>query len=372
MSNFRKGTIRKSFSKIEDIVPVPNLIEIQSSSYNDFVQLDYLPEERTNSGLEKVLKDIFPIEHDTHVSLEYVSYEIGNWSCTCGKLTGIENRYKWHCSSCKKTGCSRLDSNFSCPKCKKESAQDDRCKNCLSRVVLQLAMTPEECRISGQTFSLQLKIKIQLVSWEKDASDNKVIRDIKEQNIFFADLPVMIDIYEEGGRCKVGNLGTFVINGVDRVIVSQLHRSPGVVFSQSKKVKDYRDRPYYLARIIPMRGSWLDFEFDSNDLLYVRVDKKKKLLVTTFLQALGYTRNEIISLFYKFDTVQGEKGRFFRTVNDALIGQRIEKGMLPEVHEKGLLGRRVTKEILTKLKKLGIKEFELKKSSILNRVTGKD
>ena len=98
-------------------------------------------------------------------------------------------------------------------------------------------------------------------------------------------------------------LGTFLINGVDRVIVSQLHRSPGVVFSQSKKVKDFRGRPYYLARIIPMRGSWIDFEFDSNDILYVRIDKKKKLYVTTFLQALGYSRDEIIPLFYKFDIV---------------------------------------------------------------------
>ncbi len=107
---------------------------------------------------------------------------------------------------------------------------------------------------------------------------NKIVRDIKEQDIFFADIPVMADLYEEQGRFKLGNLGTFLINGVDRVIVSQLHRSPGVVFSQSKKVKDFRGRPYYLARIIPMRGSWIDFEFDSNDILYVRIDKKKKLL----------------------------------------------------------------------------------------------
>lgn len=374
MSNIRtaKGTIRRSFSRIKDIVPVPNLIEIQSSSFNDFVQLDYLPEEREVIGLEKVLRDVFPIDHDADVSLEYVSYEIGNWACTCGKVTGIDNRYSWRCGSCKKTGCSRLDNKNTCTHCKKDTARYNTCANCASRVVLQLPMTPYDCRTNGQSFTMPLKIKIQLVSWNKDEAGNKVIRDIKEQNIFFADLPIMIDVYEEGNRFKVGSLGTFVINGVDRVIVSQLHRSPGVVFSQSKKVKDYRDRPYYLARIIPMRGSWLDFEFDSNDLLYVRVDKKKKLLVTTFLQALGYTRNEIISLFYKFDAVQGEKGKFVRPVNDALIGQRIEKGMLPEAHEKGLIGRRVTKEVLVKLKKLGIKDLELKNSSLLNRVTGKD
>ncbi len=373
MSYFRtvKDTIRKSFSKIKDVVPVPNLIEIQSASFNDFVQLDYLPEERQNTGLEKVLKDVFPLEHDADLSLEYISYEIGNWACMCGKLTGIENRYKWRCSACKKTGCSRLDPNFSCPSCKKNSAKYITCTNCLSRVGLQLDMTVEECRSSGQTFAMPLKIKIQLVSWNKDAEGNKVVRDIKEQNIFFADLPIMTDIYEEGGRFKVGNHGTFLINGVDRVIVSQLHRSPGVVFSQSKKVKDYRDRPYYLARIIPMRGSWIDFEFDSNDLLYVRIDKKKKFLATTFLQALGYTRDAILSQFYKFDDVVGQNGSFFRMVDDSLVGQRIEKGMLPEEHEKEFVGYRVTKETLKKLQKYGIKKLTLKKSSIFNRVVGK-
>ncbi len=373
MSYFRtvKDTIRKSFSKIKDVVPVPNLIEIQSASFNDFVQLDYLPEERLNTGLEKVLKDVFPLEHDADLSLEYISYEIGNWACMCGKVTGIENRYKWRCSSCKKTGCSRLDQHLTCPSCKKNTAKYSTCSNCLSRVALQLEMTVEECRSSGQTFAMPLKIKIQLVSWNKDTEGNKVIRDIKEQNIFFADLPIMTDIYEEGGRFKVGNHGTFLINGVDRVIVSQLHRSPGVVFSQSKKVKDYRDRPYYLARIIPMRGSWIDFEFDSNDLLYVRIDKKKKFLATTFLQALGYTRDVILSQFYKFEEIVGQNGNFYRMVDDNLVGQRIEKGMLPEEHEKEFVGYRVTKETIKKLQKYGIKKLTLKKSVIFNRVVGK-
>lgn len=374
MSNFRtiKDTIRKSFSKIKNVVPVPNLIEIQSASFNDFVQLDYLPEERENTGLEKVLKDVFPLEHDADLSLEYVSYEIGNWACMCGKLTGIENRYKWRCSSCKKTGCSRLSNDFSCPSCKKNSAKYITCSNCLARVSLQLEMTVEECRSSGQTFSMPLKIKIQLVSWDKDDKGGKVVRDIKEQNIFFADLPIMTNVYEEGGRFKVGNHGTFLINGVDRVIVSQLHRSPGVVFSQSKKVKDYRDRPYYLARIIPMRGSWIDFEFDSNDLLYVRIDKKKKFLATTFLQALGYSRDEIISLFYQFDEIIGQNGIFYRALNDTLINQRVEKGMVPAKYEKEFVGHRITKDMIKELQKNGIKKLILKKNSLLNRVVSKD
>src|SRR5690606_113481 len=107
MSNLHisKRNVRKSFGKIKDIVPVPNLIEIQSKSFNDFAQLDYLPEERENIGLEKVLKDIFPINYNDKLSLEYVSYELGIWECTCGKVTGIENRYQWTDSSTKKSGC---------------------------------------------------------------------------------------------------------------------------------------------------------------------------------------------------------------------------------------------------------------------------
>ena len=122
MSNFCAGkeNIRKSFGKIKDIVPVPNLIEIQSLSFNDFIQLDFLAAERKPIGLEKVLRDIFPIEYEDKLSLEYVSYELGQWACICGKLTGIENRYTWSCSSCKKSDCSRLDANFSCTFCKKE------------------------------------------------------------------------------------------------------------------------------------------------------------------------------------------------------------------------------------------------------------
>ncbi len=367
-----KGNLRRSFGKIKDIVPVPNLIEIQSKSFNDFVQLDYLPEERLLIGLEKVLKEIFPIDYNDKMSLEYVSYELGNWTCTCGKLTGIANRYQWSCSSCKKSDCSRLPQNLSCPSCKKKTARYKTCSNCMARVVVQLPMTLDECRASGQTFSMPLKIKIQLVNWALDDANNKIIQDIKEQDIFFADVPVMADLYEKEGRFALGNLGTFLINGVDRVIVSQLHRSPGAVFSQSKKVKDVRGKPYYLARIIPMRGSWLDFEFDSNDYLYVRIDKKKKLLVTTFLQALGIGRDDLISLFYKFDTVVCEKGIFFKQVNDSLLGQRIEKDMLPEKFEKNFLGKRVTKDVIAALRKEGIDHLALRKASLLNRVVGKD
>lgn len=374
MSNLHmsKSTIRRSFGKIKDIVPVPNLIEIQSKSFNDFVQLDYLSEERKLIGLEKVLKDIFPIDYNDKMSLEYVSYELGQWACTCGKLTGIANRYQWSCSSCKKSACSRLDDESSCTFCNKKTARYKTCSNCLARVAVKLPMTLDECRSSGQTFSMPLKVKIQLISWAVDEAGKKSVRDIKEQDIFFADVPVMADLYERNGRFEVGNLGTFLINGVDRVIVSQLHRSPGVVFSQSKKIKDFRGRPYYLARIIPTQGSWVDFEFDSNDYLYVRIDKKKKVLVTTFLQALGIPRDEIVSLFYTFTTVVFEDGEFFRSVDDSLVGQRLEKGMLPEKHEKSFLGKRVNKDTVAQLKKAGVTKLAVRETSLLNSVFGKD
>jgi DNA-directed RNA polymerase subunit beta len=369
MSNLHmsKSNIRRSFGSIKDIVPVPNLIEIQSKSFNDFVQLDYLSEERTLIGLEKVLRDIFPIDYNDKMSLEYVSYELGHWSCTCGKLTGIENRYQWADTASKKTGCSRLEGTPL-----EKTARYKTCSNCLSRVGLKMPMSMDECRSSGQTFSMPLKVKIQLISWSMDEQGKKLVHDIKEQNIFFADVPVMGDIYEKDGQYRLGNLGTFLINGVDRVIVSQLHRSPGVVFSQSKKVKDFRGRPYYLARIIPMRGSWVDFEFDSSDYLYVRIDKKKKFPVTVFLQALGVPRDDIISLFYKFDTVIGEKGNFYQKVDEDLVGKRIEKGMLPEDVEKAYVGKRVTKAVLEKLKKADITQLILRKASLLSRVFGKD
>lgn len=373
MPNFRleKGIVRKSFGKIETVVPVPNLIDIQSSSFNDFVQLDFLPDERKSIGLERVLRDVFPINHDDKLSLEYVSYELGHWACTCGRLTGIEKRYQWNCFSCKKSGCSRLVDG-KCPLCQENSARYQTCVNCLSRVVVKLPMGLDECRLNGQTFSMPLKIKIQLVTWAKDESGVSVVQDVKEQDIFFVDLPIMADLYEDSGQFKLGNLGTFLINGVDRVIVSQLHRSSGVIFSQSKKVKDLRGKPYYLARLIPMRGSWIDFEFDSNDYLYVRVDKKKKVFVTTFLQALGISRGEILNQFYQFDVIHFDNGDYIRPLDYSLVGQRIESGMLPSKYEKDLMGQRFTADTIDRLKKAGIETLYIREQTLIGRVLGKD
>ena len=375
MWSLRRGkeAVRRLFGNIKDIVPVPDLIEIQSRSFNEFTQLDFLPAERDLIGLEKVFKDIFPIEYNDRMSLEYVSYELGTWACTCGKLTGIVNRYNWACSSCKKSACSRLNGHLECTFCKKKTARYVTCSNCLARVTVQLPLSLDECRSSGQTFSMPLKVKLQLMSWDVDEAGVKTLRDIKEQDIFFADVPVMADIYLEKGQFKLGNLGTFLINGVDRVIVSQLHRSPGVVFSHSKKTKELRGKMPYLARIIPMRGSWVDFEFDTHDLLQVRIDKKKKMLATTFLQALGVPRDQIIPHFYKFDTIVVEKGEFYQKLEDTLLGTRIAAGMFPGYKdETNFVGKRISKEILSTLRKQGIDRIHLGKLSLLDRVFGSD
>lgn len=370
-----KGFVRRSFGKIKEVVSLPNLIEIQSKSFNDFIQLDYLPSERRNVGLEKIFRDVFPIEHQDSLSLEFVSYELGDWACICGQLTGTENRYKWKCSSCKKNGCSRLAASGECPECGKETASYITCKKCSARVFVKPPLMVDECRYSGKTFSMPLKVKVQLISWEvAEKTGEKTVRDIKEQWVFFCDLPVMSDLYEnENGLFMLGSQGTFLINGVDRVVVSQIHRAPGVVFTLSKKVKDFRGQPCHMARLIPARGSWLDFEFDHNDILYVRIDKKKKILVTTFLQALGIGRDEILPLFYNFDTVTVKGGEFHKNVDKGLLGKRIEAGSLPKaLAKKYPVGQRFTDKMLKDLKKDKVTLLHVRKNSLVNRVLGDD
>jgi len=368
-----KPTLRKSFGTLKNIVPVPNLIEVQSKSFNEFAQFDYLPEERKQVGLERVLRDIFPIDYEGKMSLEYVSYEIGDWACACGGLAGIENRYKWNCTSCKKSGCSRLSADLTCPECNEKTAKYQTCSNCSSRVTIQLDLDLDEARTGGQTYSMPLRVRVQLITWDLPENGGpRTVIDIKEQEVFFADLPIMADLYESDGRILLGSQGTFLINGVERVVVSQLHRSPGVVFSASKKIKDYRGRAYYLARIIPMRGSWLDFEFDSNDCLYVRIDKKKKILATVFLQALGINREDILSTFYDLNTIVIKDGVPCLKVDSDILGQRLEPDMLPADAKIQITARRVNAQLLEKLVKAGITELGLQDVHLLNKVVAQD
>ena len=218
-------------------------------------------------------------------------------------------------------------------------------------------------------------VKMQLTAWDVDPkTSERVVRDIKEQEIFFCDLPVMVDLYEgSDDRFYLGNRGTFLINGVDRVVVSQMHRSPGVVFTLSRKNRDFRGNPYHIARIIPARGSWLDFEFDNNDILWVRIDKKKKILVTTFLQALGLERDAILPYFYHFEDVYVQNGEFFKQIDEQLIGSRLEAGVLSAELEASIVpGQRITKESVEFLKKNGVKVLPVRRGGLINRVLMED
>ncbi len=369
-----KGVLRKSFGKIKEVVHLPNLIEVQSKSFNNFIQFDFLPSERKNIGLEKVLRDTFPVEHNDKVSLEYVNYELGDWECACGALKGIENRYKWSCSSCKKSGLGRLKDDI-CPECGKNSASYTTCNNCSARVSVKNSITADECRYSGKTYSMPLKLKMQLISWDVDPKiSKKVVRDIKEQEVFFCDLPVMVDLYEDDeGSFRLGSSGTFIINGVDRVVVSQLHRAPGVIFTLSKKTKDFKGQPCHIARLIPARGSWVDFEFDSNDVLNVRIDKKKKILATTFLQAMGVEKDSILSMFYDSEDIEVKKGNFYNKVGKNLIGQRLASGALPKrLEDKFVVGQRFNQKIIDKLKKEKVTNLLVRKSGLINRFLAGD
>src|SRR5437879_5890360 len=275
---------RIDFSKIKTTVPIPNLIEIQKKSYERFLQMNRLPSEREDAGLQSVFKSVFPIsDFRENSSLEFIEYSIGNWECKCGKLAGLHHLRK-PCSNCGATLIADPygDREVLCPRCGKgNQARGDVCDICGNTVALKLKYDVDECQERGMTYAVPLKVTIRLVVWNKDPETGvKTIRDIKEQEVYFGDIPLMTEN------------GTFIINGTERVIVSQLHRSPGVCFTTEWAHT-------FLAKIIPYRGSWVEFEYDQKNILYVRIDRKRKFLGSVFLRALGLTTDEeILRQFY--------------------------------------------------------------------------
>ena len=257
--------IRKSFGRIPEVAPMPNLIEVQKASYDHFLQMGVPPEGRTSVGLQEVFKSVFPIkDFADRARLEFVRYEL-------------------------------------------EAPKYD----------------VEECQQRGITFAAPLKVTLRLVVWDVDEeTGSRSIRDIKEQDVYMGDMPLMT------------KNGTFIINGTERVIVSQMHRSPGVFFDHDKGKTHSSGKYLFAARVIPYRGSWLDFEFDAKDHLYVRIDRRRKLPVTTLLMALdskateglrveraaeskslqpyeaqGMSKEEILASFYQSTLFhQGKKG----------------------------------------------------------------
>ncbi len=265
---------RVDFSRIKSTIPIPNLIEVQKLSYMRFLQMDLLPDERDEIGLQSVFKSVFPITDFRGLSqLDFVDYAIGNWECKCSALKGL-NHLRSVCRQCGSTiqtdpfhagdvlcnACGTFNKNIV-----------TFCNRCGDPVGLQLKYDIPECEERGMTFSAPLKVTIRLTVYDKDPENPdpkaKTVRDIKEQEVFFGEIPLMTPN------------GTFVINGTERVIVSQLHRSPGVFFERVPAAG------YHLGKIIPYRGSWVEFEYDNKNFLFVRIDRKRKFYGTVFLRA---------------------------------------------------------------------------------------
>jgi len=213
-----KKRIRKDFGKLPEVMDIPYLLAIQVESYKEFMQEKTTPAERINKGLHAAFQSVFPIvSYSGNAALEYVSYRLG-----------------------------------------------------------KPVFDVKECQLRSVTYAVPLRVKVRLVIYDKDSS-NKAIKDIKEQEVYMGEIPLMTDN------------GTFVINGIERVIVSQLHRSPGVFFDHDKGKTHSSGKLLYSARVIPMRGSWLDFEFDPKDALFVRIDRRRKLPATVLLRALEFS-----------------------------------------------------------------------------------
>ncbi len=298
-----KKRIRKNFGKLPDVMDLPYLLAIQLDSYKNFTQTGVSVEDRMNTGLHAALNSIFPIVgYSGHAALEYVDYVLG-----------------------------------------------------------KPAFDVEECKLRGVTFSVPLRVRVRLVIYDKE-STNKAIKDIREQEVYLGEIPLMTDN------------GTFIINGTERVIVSQLHRSPGVIFDHDKGKTHSSGKLLYTARVIPYRGSWLDFEFDPKDLLYVRIDRRRKLPATILLRALGYNSEEILEKFFDTSIFHYKKEVFTLELDPERL--RGEIAVFDIVDKKGGVivekGRRITARHIRELEKGKVTTLEVTQEYMLGRALAKD
>jgi DNA-directed RNA polymerase subunit beta len=285
-----KKRIRKDFGVLPKVMEVPYLLAIQMDSYRKFTQQGVALDDRGDYGLHAAFKSVFPIvSYSGNAALEYVDYKLGK---------------------------PVFDVN--------------------------------ECQLRGVTYSCSLRVKVRLIIYDKESA-NKTIKDIKEQEVYMGEIPLMTDN------------GTFVINGTERVIVSQLHRSPGVFFDHDKGKTHSSGKLLYSARVIPYRGSWLDFEFDPKDLVFVRIDRRRKLPATILLRALGYESEEILDMFYDVNTFHGDKeGNYTMTlIPERLRGDiaafDIKAGKKVVVEQ----GRRITARHIRELEDANVTELEI-------------
>jgi len=296
--------LRKDFARIKKVLDMPNLLDVQKKSYEEFLQRNVKSEERGDVGLRGVFKSVFPIkDFSESASLEYVGYKLG------------EPKYD-----------------------------------------------VEECRQKELTYAVPLKVLLRLVVWDVNAETGaRSIRDVKEQEVYFGEVPLMT----EGG--------TFVINGTERVIVSQLHRSPGVFFNHDKGKSSSGGKILFYGRIIPNRGSWIDLEFDAKDILYVRIDRRRKLLATVLLKALGYSEKELLNYFYESEKVIFKGNKIFKYLRKGLqIGDRSTEDIVDIKSGKIIVkkDKRIREATLKKIKEadvqlipISIKELEGKFTS---------
>lgn len=306
--------LRVDFGEIVPPLEPPALLQVQKDSYAWFLQKEVDPESRDNRGLEAVFKSVFPIsDFSGSCTLEYVSYRLG------------EPKYDIF-----------------------------------------------ECKTRGVTFSAPIRVSLRLILWEnEEGSEQKRIRDIKEQEIYLGEFPLMTDT------------GSFIINGTERVIVSQLHKSPGVFFSHDKGKTHSSGKLLYSAGIIPQRGSWVDFEFDSKDLLFVRIDRRRKFYASIFLKALGYSNEELLTKFYKTEKIilnrafsADEEDRTYTKVLDTVtsLNQKAYDDILHPSTKEVILpkGRKISKASLRKIVDAGILEIPSNLEDIIGRYSLND
>jgi DNA-directed RNA polymerase subunit beta len=336
---------RLDFAKIQGSIQIPNLIEVQMKSYQRFLQMDLLPSERDDGGLQSVFTSVFPIRDFREMSqLEFVDYSIGNWECKCGNLKGLHHLR----ATCRNCGASVVTNPYQtgdviCHKCGTFNKNTPTfCNKCGDPVAMQLKYDVNECQERGMTYSAPLKVTIRLTIYDKDPdSGAKTIRDIKEQEVFYGDIPLMTEN------------GTFIINGTERVIVSQLHRSPGVFFESAN------NRTYFLGKIIPYRGSWVEFEYDTKNILYVRIDRKRKFLGSIFLRALGMKSNEeILRTFYQVERISLREKDLFWNVSPGIVDRKLTHEIRNPKSDETIVGahKRITENLFKELIKAKVSQ----------------
>jgi DNA-directed RNA polymerase subunit beta len=349
---------RLDFARIRAAVQIPNLIDVQKKSYERFLQMDKLPSEREDTGLQSVFSSVFPIQDFRGLSqLDFVDYAIGDWECKCGHLRGLHHLR----ATCRNCGASVVTNPYKtgdvvCSKCGAFNRNTPTfCNKCGDPVTLQLKYDVNECEERGMTYSAPLKVTIRLTIYDKDPETGaKSIRDIKEQEVFYGDIPLMTEN------------GTFVINGTERVIVSQLHRSPGVFFETAN------NRSYFLGKIIPYRGSWVEFEYDTKNILYVRIDRKRKFLGSIFLRALGMKSNEeILRTFYQVERISLRHRDLLWNISEGLVDRKLSREIKHPHSGDTIVGahKRITEALYKELAKAKVNQVEVTPADLEGAIT---